>query len=193
MGATGRIFCGDQEESMGIGCRLGAVALVALLAVPVGGCHQMIMEQIRRDTSERVRCPEARLQVSNYRTGAAGLSPSTWNAAGCDRRWSCELYATAAGSGLPDRMTCSEDEASRQMTIRKVAVDRLALESGCPKEAIRILAESEWSRGGEQAFRMGACGRVYVCTTAAGRTDCKAALPQAPAAPPHGRAPAGVP
>jgi hypothetical protein len=85
----------------------------------------------------------------------------------CDRDFVCEF-------GRRNNAECHE--VSVEKTMRKVVLDRLALETGCPTENIEFASQAAWVRGTEHAYRLTACGKSYVCTTASGRTDCKAAL-----------------
>jgi hypothetical protein len=85
----------------------------------------------------------------------------------CDRDFVCEF-------GRRNNAECHEVSVER--TMRKVVLDRLGLETGCPTENIEFANQAAWVRGTEHAYRLTACGKAYVCTTASGRTDCKAAL-----------------
>jgi hypothetical protein len=73
-------------------------------------------------------------------------------------------------------VTCQETQRSHAKILVEIVTDRLALETGCDKNRIRIVNKTEWVRGSEEAYRLEACGSLYVCTTAAGRTDCKSAM-----------------
>jgi hypothetical protein len=101
-----------------------------------------------------------------------------WSATGCDRVAMCGALQT---SEFEIETECKETDESHHRTIKKIVTDRLALETNCPKERVTIEKEMDWRRGSEEAFRMRACGRPFVCTTADGRTDCKAALDAEPA------------
>jgi len=98
-----------------------------------------------------------------------------WDTESCDgpqRQYRCK--GRIRDFGLFD-VSCIEKQASRQEVKADVVLDRLHLETGCPKSEIKIVAASKWRSGTEQSYRMNACGRSYVCTTAAGHTDCKPA------------------
>jgi hypothetical protein len=94
-------------------------------------------------------------------------------AKGCDREVRCAVRYYGPRHG---RMECLETEESEQRTLRKLVVDRLSLETSCPTQQVSITEQANWTRGTEHAYRLSACGKPYVCTTAAGRTDCKPAL-----------------
>lgn len=111
----------------------------------------------------------------------------------CSRNFDCIV-------SLPDdentaTAECEETEESKDLTAMTIAKDRLGLETGCDK--ISLVGQAAWIRGTERAYGFDACGKRYTCTTASGRTDCKAALGQAPAPdlareevePPHRDAP----
>lgn len=104
----------------------------------------------------------------------------------CDRDFTC---TTSGRVNL--EAECSETKQSVETTNQKVVVDRLQLETGCDRKEIRIVSDADWGRGTERAYRMTACGTPFVCTTAPGRTDCKAAL-QSPLAPVAAGAPASA-
>jgi hypothetical protein len=144
----------------------------------LSGCFSYVEPALRRDSSGFLGCPEDQVAISAYSTGAAGLSPMRWTASGCGREFACTYWVPGSNGLPPERKDCKETPSSEARTFRRVVVDRLALETGCAPEQIAIVSQSEWSRGTETAYRMSACGKPYVCTTAAGRTDCKGALAQ---------------
>jgi hypothetical protein len=131
--------------------------------------YSMIEPGIRRESARHLGCPERELVISKYEMGMAGVS--SWTAEGCERRFECVRREDGR-----DRASCSETPDSEEKTSRRVVVDRLSLETECPAEQIGIVSQAAWVRGTETAYRMLACGKSYVCTTAAGRTDCKPAL-----------------
>ena len=153
-------------------------ALAGAAVVLLAGCipYSTIEASLKKSTAPDVGCPEDQVVITNYVQGAAGMYPSTWTAEGCGREWRCELHVGSAKSGSISRQACTETAASNAETLRQVVLDRLSLETGCAPELVAVVKEADWSRGGEKAYRMTACGKAYVCTTAAGRTDCKAAL-----------------
>lgn len=102
-------------------------------------------------------CPAGETRVSVLEAGRS------WSAALCDRDFICTA-------------SCEESAASVERTAEKVSSDRLALETGCAAEEIKLENKAKWIRGSERAYSFSACGKRYTCTTAAGRTDCKAAL-----------------
>lgn len=154
-------------------------ALVALLLL--SGCvpYSLVEKSLQHQSAAHIGCPEERIAISNY-IEPRGLSPvSTWTASGCDRTWSCRSRLIGAGTAFSSVVyDCVETEASEAATALRIATDRLRLESNCPAEKIALTSQAEWRRGTETAYRFEACGKPYVCTTAAGRTDCKAALAQ---------------
>jgi hypothetical protein len=94
----------------------------------------------------------------------------------------------------PDKFAV-KGECARSPVLETVR-DRLSLETGCELRRIYVEQRARWSRGGERAYRLNACGTSFVCSTAPGRnTDCKQAFvptmpapqgppPAAPSAPP---------
>lgn len=68
------------------------------------------------------------------------------------------------------RERCEESAESVDRTARKSAIDRLALETNCPMEKIQLQKQLG------NIYRLGACGKDYVCTTASGRLECRLAL-----------------
>jgi uncharacterized protein YceK len=103
-------------------------------------------------------CPVDAAELAYIRGGA-------WTVSLCDRAFLCS-----------EGGDCGETEESEARMFARIAIDRLALESGCPTADISPLEQARYSRGKETAFRLSACGSRYVCTTAPGRTDCKRAL-----------------
>lgn len=115
--------------------------------------------------------------VAKERDGTA-----TFGADLCGRQFKC-VSQVNRHKEITEATACTEFPESAERTARLVAVDRLALETNCPAREIKMSDTTAWARGGERAYRMTACGKSYVCTTAANRTDCKAALDaEAPAA-----------
>lgn len=108
-------------------------------------------------------------------------SSAGYVATNCDREFSCVLPVDGRELEAIGPAECEESRASIDRSSRKFIVDRIGLETGCRSKDV-VLGEAIGS-GTERAFRLTACGSAYVCTTAAGRTDCKAALSAAPAAP----------
>lgn len=162
---------------------------VAVVVALSSGCfsREAIDRSLQLQTEFEVGCSADRVEISDYRGGMAGSHPTRWRAVACGREYRCAYYANAEHSGMAARTECEETGRSKQATYQKIVVDRLALETGCPKDQVEIQSQADWSRDTETAFRLSACGKPYVCTTAKGRTDCKAALasespPAAPAA-----------
>lgn len=87
---------------------------------------------------------------------------SNWVATGCGK----ELLCTG-GRGSPDCAPFPVYEAVRA---------RASLESGCDSPGVTIVSKPDVRRDAERSYRLEACGAQYVCTSAPGRTDCKAAL-----------------
>jgi hypothetical protein len=122
-------------------------------------------------------CPAGQVTIKDYREPSGLVSAASWTAVGCGREWACRSWLESYGASYGrSHEECTETQASNAETLRQVVLDRLALETSCPAEQVSITKEADWSRGGEKAYRMTACGKAYVCTTAAGRTDCKPAL-----------------
>lgn len=157
----------------------------SMLILAASGCISTaaIHDQLRRESAPHLTCPADQIQIADYQTGMAGNYPSTWRAIGCERAFRCSMWVPAAGSGGTSRVECNEDQESEELTLTKVVIDRLSLESGCPAERITIERAGDWRRGSERAYRLRACGQSYVCTTAAGRTDCERAAEGSPVAP----------
>lgn len=152
------------------------VALVALTAVLAGCPPGALHRTLRRNTALETGCPEDKVSLPRPPSvmGFAG----SWYAVACDRVYDCRL--------LTDNSTrCTETPDSKAVTIQRVVIDRLSLETACPKDKIRVDKGADWSHGGEEAFRLEACGGWYVCAAPAGKVECKAALAS-------GTAPAGA-
>lgn len=151
-------------------------ALVAA-SLLVSGCVTVSPERMaawrREQSAASLRCGWAETAVERELAGGA------WEARCEGRSYVCRpRYDAVAPTVAAPQIVCEETAESEAETLRRVAVDRLALETGCPAEQIAVTQAAEWGRGRERAFRLTACGRPYVCTTAPGRTDCKAALGQ---------------
>jgi hypothetical protein len=149
--------------------------LVMLVLLPA--CATVSPEQIRAElrqqTEPTISCPQNAIEIGEYQGGmtAAGAPVLTYPASGCGREYICEA------SQRTIRATCTETAESEARAVKKLVVDRLALETGCAPANIAIVQEAEWVRGQERAFRLEACGKAYVCTTVPGHaTSCKAAL-----------------
>lgn len=126
--------------------------------------EQVLMDR-QQKASRLLSCPISQVQI---------IEPSaSWNpkfkAMGCDREAICYYE----GPSSVRSFVCEETPESVARTEQKVVVDRLILETGCPFEQVKVVERANWSRGGEAAFRMWACGAFYACTTAPGRTECK--------------------
>lgn len=147
---------------------MGRLFLLAVAAMGLTGCMELIKQRVQLRASGSISCPPEEIVVSDKPGGV-----QEWVVDGCGRQSSCDYEGNL--------LVCEETADSKHRTLKKVVVDRLALETNCPAPGIHVDSESSWSRGDEHAYRMTACGAAYVCTTAAGRTDCKAAL-AAPAA-----------
>lgn len=147
-------------------------SLVGLLLV---GCATVSPERQaawqREQSALKLGCTWGQVEVA----GGGGEGP--WQATCDGRSYLCRPRMLYAGSLYARaEAECEETEASKAAVYRQVVLDRLSLETGCAPELVAVTKEADWSRGGEKAYRMTACGKAYVCTTAAGRTDCKAAL-----------------
>lgn len=99
---------------------------------------------------------------------------------GWDSRWiaACSADGRVYKCWFPENrrgeeVDCEETAESYERTITRIAIDRLALETGCAKEKIKILSRTQWTRGMEQAYRMNACGRIFICTSSPRGTNCK--------------------
>lgn len=151
------------------------LAATALLASATG-CIS-VHDRVRLKVSELTSCPPSQIQVLGDPMGM-----SRQIARGCDREFDCWVK----GYGRVWNADCTEANASKSSMSERVVVDRLSLETDCPREQIRVTKRADWSRGDEKAFRLTACGLPYVCTTAPGRTDCEpakqVAVPEATAA-----------
>jgi hypothetical protein len=116
---------------------------------------------------ELTGCPQHDVRIA--RVGLAGETGIV-SASVCDREFSCDVtridghFTTAA---------CAE--VSVEQTALKIAMAQLELETGCSTAKIRV-AGASLVRGTERKFRFSACEKGYVCTTASGRAECKAAL-----------------
>jgi hypothetical protein len=138
--------------------------LVVLLILCLSGCLSPAEQKwaLQQQASPYLGCPATRVKVSE-----PGVYPV--QAQGCDR----EVVCSWNGPSTTGTWICQETPDSSARTEQKVVVDRLALETACPREQIQVVERANWSRGGEAAFRMWACGVFYACTTAPGRTECK--------------------
>lgn len=148
---------------------------VAGLAVLLSGCVTLSPEKLagwqREQSALQLHCTWSDTKVSEAGTW------EPWIASCEGRSYICRAVTVGLSTAYEStKVTCEETEASKAAVHRQVVTDRLALETSCPTSKIEITREADWSRGGEKAYRMTACGKPYVCTTAAGRTDCKAAL-----------------
>lgn len=157
--------------------RFSPMLLIFLL---LSGCFNpdIIRQDIQVGASSVLGCPVERVQAPVPVFGDPRFQTG-FRAAGCDREATCSL----AGYTMETRhMVCEETPDSVARTEQKVVVDRLVLETGCPPTQVQVVERANWSRGGEAAFRMWACGNFYACTTAPGRTECKPVMaPVAPA------------
>lgn len=151
----------------------------AIATACVSVSETQIVESMRLNTSIQTRCPESQIAVRC--PGGECYGQLSWAASACGRQYTCAM----TGSTSPTlAASCRESAASEQRSLMNVVIDRLALESGCPKSDIQVVQAAEWQRGSERAYRLRACGHFFICTTAAGRTDCKQAMSQSPAARP---------
>lgn len=145
---------------------------VCLLFIVAGstGCAASFHSMIAKRASDMSGCASSEFHVQ----GAALVgAPST--ASGCGRKFDCVVNMSGWGAYARYDAECKESAGSASRAAENTAIDRLALETDCPRDEIAVLKEADWSRGGERAYRMRACGKAYVCTTGPGRTDCEPA------------------
>lgn len=107
--------------------------------------------------------------VPKQRSGTAGF-----RAVLCGRSFDCVAGVNSRNDVVEDETTCTETAESTRRVDSMIVVKRLELETGCPEAQVRVLGQ--FLIGAESAYRLEACGKTYVCTTAAGKTTCKAAL-----------------
>ena len=164
-GILGHIFLSQRREGIMRGS-------VFLLLVVFSGCFSAaaMQDKIREKAAPHVGCPASEITMENFYTNYAGFA--SYKTDGCGRQFACSTESTTGVSITK----CDEFPESKEKTTVAVVVDRLSLETNCPKEKITVVNKTDWSSGSESAYRMDACGTQYVCTTAAGRTDCKQAL-----------------
>lgn len=133
-------------------------------------------EMVAKAVEEVTRCPASDARVARVDL-KADFSPMT--AAICDRDFRCEPELDRIKRELTMvGVKCEETAQSLERTERRVVVDRLALETSCPPQKIVVVSSTAWKRDTERGYRLNACDRAFICTTAAGRTDCKPALDQ---------------
>jgi len=145
-------------------------ALLFLSVVLLSGCaaaRAKYLRVIEKKSPIAVRCPEAKI---------SDVDRNTWKTTGCGREWSCHSENATIGFIIDWDVFCDETGTSKESVNKKAVIDQLSLETNCPKDKIKIDRESEWVRGTERSYRLSACGEVYVCTSASGRIECKAAL-----------------
>lgn len=155
-----------------------ARCLVLLLLVATVGCvtSKVTPDHLKTATAEKVECQATGLTIDQREDKDLGFGisvPKFYRAIGCEREWTCGFRLAPVNAYV-----CDETPRSREETTRKIVIDRLGLETSCPKARIEFLNKTEWRVGTETAYRLSACDRNYVCTAAAGRVDCKAALGQ---------------
>jgi hypothetical protein len=123
-------------------------------------------------------CPEKDLKIVND----SNVRGYEWTVDGCDQAAACKgRWETWECVKLP--MPWWFDTDAEQPV--RIAMRRLALETDCPEHTIETSARADtaWRNGADDiALRMRACGKSYICSFASGRTDCKHALDEAPAA-----------
>lgn len=142
---------------------IAVVALLFCACVTTSARYQ-------RAVAEKTGCPADQIAVTeDPLPGLGNASP----ASGCGREFSC--VTRGLGSYTP-WAECTETEESRQRTSEAVVKERLSIETGCPAADIKVDRVSDWKVGAEQTYRLVACGKPFVCTLAAARTECHAAL-----------------
>ena len=86
--------------------------LLLLAGLLAAGClsAETLAANARHETMLETQCPEAQIAIRDYRTGAAGIIPSTWKASGCGKEWECQLWVPGAMSGgpVPPTTRCRE-------------------------------------------------------------------------------------
>ncbi len=125
--------------------------------------------ELARGVAKHTKCPVEGTKAEGVDPKLSLTGNRSWRVDQCDRVFICLLKERDTGD-------CEETEESEARLIHRIAKDRLALETGCAVDKISDVGQANYTRGTETAYRMQACGKDYVCTTAAGRTDCKAAL-----------------
>ena len=128
-------------------------------------------------------CPKEDARVA--RTG--DKLTDTFTALNCGRDFTCSPEIDSVRRDLTIvGATCAETRASEERNARRVVVDRLSVETGCPSTSIEIATSTPWARGSEQNYRLIACSQAFTCSVAGGKSDCRPAMNQqlAPPTPP---------
>jgi hypothetical protein len=146
------------------------IAIFTLGCGPMAAINAMTPEQLhdyRKRTAGKV------IDCSSFEP-VGDLKAVVYSVKGCSREWVCRDVQLG---GPPYLVTkCEETSASKEGIYRQVILDRLQLETGCAAEKISIISSSKWRSGTEQSYRLNACGKIYTCTHATGRTNCAHAL-----------------
>lgn len=136
---------------------------------------------VKAAVAEQTGCTEEPTAVVLEKRQRGGTA--TFGVNLCDRQFQC-VSAVDRHANVTDETKCTELAESATRAAKQIAVNRLALETGCAAAKIRV--ESEGMVGSERAARLDACGKSFVCTTAGGRTECRPALDQGPSEVPDG-------
>lgn len=154
-----------------------SVVAVALFLHFFTGCSIGVSpEYLQSRAARHIDCASSEISTT-LTTPNDGFGNFVWLAQCRGREYRCQQRG---GGNGPAIITCQETESSQVRTASVVAADRLALETSCPRDQIRLVEQGEWTRGGETAYRFEACGGTYVCSSGPGGTDCEVAQ-QAPA------------
>ena len=121
-------------------------------------------------SSEKLECSRDEINITYQSMNEGGFGAFDWVAECRSREYRCDQDQTRKG------ITCVETDRSRRKTIRRIVIDRLALETNCNKENVKVIQEGAWSRGSETAYRLIACGSEYICSSSNDVTRCKKAL-----------------
>lgn len=137
---------------------LAALLLAASCATP-----QQRTEYLRGEVAKATNCTDVEVQPTT-------TSPYPAKACG-GREYMCQSVRL---SEFNWETQCDETPQSRDGVMQRIALERVSMESECPREKVQMEELSNWTVGTERAYRFNACGVKYFCTTANGRADCKA-------------------
>ncbi len=160
---------------------MARMKLLLAVAIMVSGCYSLEQQRVARaeKTAVEIDCPAARIQTTEPVVTGSGITgdvASNWMARGCGREYACRMFEPKPFAW---KLTCEETPKSQEATATKVAIDRLAVETGCPAKRIKPIDTTGWVRGKERSYAMLACGKRYTCTTSPSGTDCKKSLAEA--------------
>lgn len=154
------------------------LVLVAMVTFAATGCTAMVFERVKHAAMPVIECLPENLSVEMHDIPNASIGKE-WTAQGCGREADCryEGQVMVCHETPNSKKVRADADSKKEAENNELAVkDRLSMETGCDEANVKVVKRAAWSKGGEQSFRLEACGKPYVCSAGRGGLNCKEAL-----------------